>query len=137
MSHVLPDLAQKALKGQNPLHILGDGKQVRCYTHGRDLGRGIAMCVEHPAALNEDFNLSTGRQTTVLELGEMVWRTANGLNLPFEFVSDQPFEYDVQHRVPDVTKARNLLGFAAEVTLEEAVDEVVAWCRREIEAGRL
>jgi nucleoside-diphosphate-sugar epimerase len=137
MSHVLPDLAQKALKGQNPLHILGDGRQVRCYTHGRDLGRGIAICVDHPAALNEDFNLSTSRQTTVLELAELVWRRANGPNLPFKFVSDPPFEYDVQYRVPDVTKAKNLLGFVSEVTLEEAVDEVVAWCGREIEAGRL
>jgi len=137
MSHVLPDLAQKALKGQNPLHLLGDGRQVRCYTHGRDLGRGIAICVDHPAALNEDFNLSTSRQTTVLELAELVWRSANGPNLPFKFVSDPPFEYDVQYRVPDVTKAKNLLGFVSEVTLEEAVDEVVAWCRQEIKAGRL
>jgi nucleoside-diphosphate-sugar epimerase len=137
MSHVLPDLAQKALKGQNPLHILGDGKQVRCYTHGRDLGRGIAICVDHPAALNEDFNLSTSQQTTVLELAELVWRHVNGPNLPFEIVSDPPFEYDVQYRVPDVTKAKNLLGFVTEVTLQHAVDEVVAWCRPEIEAGRL
>jgi nucleoside-diphosphate-sugar epimerase len=137
MSHVLPDLAQKALKGQNPLHILGDGKQVRCYTHGRDLGRGIAMCVDHPATVNEDFNLSTSRQTTVLELAELVWRSVNGANLPFKFVNDPPFEYDVQYRVPDVTKAKDLLGFVSQVTLEEAVKEVVAWCRQEIAAGRL
>lgn len=137
MSHVLPDLVQKALKGQNPLRILGDGKQVRCYTHGRDLGRGIALCVGHPAALNEDFNLSTSQQTTVLELAELVWRRVNGPDLPFKFASDPPFEYDVQYRVPDVTKAKNLLGFVSEVTLPEAVDEVVKWCGREIEAGRL
>jgi nucleoside-diphosphate-sugar epimerase len=137
MSHVLPDLAQKALKGQNPLHILGDGRQVRCYTHGRDLGRSIAMCVDHPAALNEDFNLSTSQQTTVLELAELVWRSANGPDLPFRFVSDPPSEYDVQHRVPDVAKAKKLLGFVSEVTLQEAVEEVVTWCKREIEAGRL
>ena len=137
MSHVLPDLAQKTLKGQNPLHILGDGRQVRCYTHGRDLARGIGICVDHPAAFNEDFNLSTSRQTTVLELAELVWRSVNGPNMPFKFVSDPPFQHDVQYRVPDVKKATKLLGFISEVTLEEAVDEVVAWCREEIEAGRL
>ncbi len=137
MSHVLPDLAQKVLKGQNPLHILGDGTQVRCYTHGRDLARGIAMCVDHPAAVNEDFNLSTTRQTTVLELAELVWRSANGPDLPFRVISDRPFEYDVQYRVPDVAKAKDRLGFVSEVTLEETVDEVVTWCRQEIEAGRL
>jgi hypothetical protein len=48
-----------------------------------------------------------------------------------------PFEYDVQYRVPDVTKAKSLLGLVGEVTLQEVVDEVVAWCRREMEAGRL
>jgi UDP-glucose 4-epimerase len=137
MSHVLPDLAQKVLKGQDPLHILGDGTQVRCYTHGRDLGRGIATCVEHLAAVNEDFNLSATRQTTVLELAELVWRSVKGPDLPLRVVSDPPFEHDVQYRVPDVTKAKQRLNFVAEVPLEEAVDEVVAWCRQEIAAGRL
>jgi UDP-glucose 4-epimerase len=137
MSHVLPDLVQKALKGQNPLRILGEGNQVRCYTHGRDLGRGIALCMEHPAAHNEDFNLSTARQTSVLELAELVWRSVNGAGRPFQVVSDPPFEYDVQYRVPDVAKAKDRLGFVAQVSLEEAIDEVVAWCRGEIKAGRL
>src|SRR5207247_4992387 len=59
MSHVVPDLVQKVLKGQDPLHILGDGGQVRHYTYGGDVARGIRLCVEHPAALNEDFNIST------------------------------------------------------------------------------
>jgi UDP-glucose 4-epimerase len=137
MSHVLPDLAQKVLKGQDPLHILGDGTQVRCYTHGRDLGRGIATCVEHLAAVNEDFNLSATRQTTVLELAELVWRSVKDPDLPLRLVSDPPFEHDVQYRVPDVTKAKQRLNFVAEVPLEKAVDEVVAWCRQEIAAGRL
>ena len=59
MSHVVPDLVQKVLKGQDPLHILGDGSQIRHYTYGGDLARGIVTAMEHPAALNEDFNLST------------------------------------------------------------------------------
>jgi len=136
MSHVLPDLAQKALRGQDPLHILGAGAQVRCYTHGADLGRGIALCVESPAALNTDFNLSTSRQTTVLELAQAVWREVNG-DRPFRYTTDPPFEYDVQMRVPDVRKAERALGFVAEIPLERTVAEVVAWCRDEIAAGRL
>ena len=59
MSHVVPDLVQKVLKGQDPLHLLGDGTQIRHYTYGGDLARGIVMTLEHPAATNEDFNLST------------------------------------------------------------------------------
>jgi nucleoside-diphosphate-sugar epimerase len=54
MSHVVPDLVQKALRGQDPLHILGDGTQVRHYTYGGDLARGIVKAMEHPVARNED-----------------------------------------------------------------------------------
>ena len=73
MSHVVPDLVQKVLKGQDPLRILGDGNQVRCYTYGGDLARGICTAMFHPAALNDDFNLSTPKSTTVLELAELIW----------------------------------------------------------------
>ena len=59
MSHVVPDLAQKVLKGQDPLHILGTGTQVRHYTYGGDLAEGIIAAMEHADALNDDFNLST------------------------------------------------------------------------------
>ena len=51
MSHVVPDLVQKVLKGQDPLHILGDGTQIRHYTYGADLAEGIVTAMEHPAAL--------------------------------------------------------------------------------------
>src|SRR5438132_6904888 len=78
MSHVVPDLVQKVVKGQDPLHILGDGNQVRHYTYGGDLARGIVAAMEHPAALNEDFNLSTATSTTVLELAENIWRKIKG-----------------------------------------------------------
>src|SRR5689334_19176349 len=59
MSHVVPDLVQKVLKGQDPLRILGTGEQVRHYTYGGDLAKGIIAAMESDAALNEDFNVST------------------------------------------------------------------------------
>src|SRR5438132_7248533 len=83
MSHVVPDLVQKVLKGQDPLHVLGDGSQVRHYTYGGDLARGIVDAVEHPAALNDDFNLSTAAPTSVLELAELIWRRIKGPEVPF------------------------------------------------------
>src|SRR5438128_10066858 len=64
MSHVVPDLVQKVLKGQDPLHLLGEGSQVRHYTYGGDLAEGILLAIESERALNEDFNLSTARSTT-------------------------------------------------------------------------
>jgi nucleoside-diphosphate-sugar epimerase len=137
MSHVVPDLVQKVLKGQDPLRILGDGQQVRHYTYGGDLARGIRVCVEHPATINEDFNISTARSTTVLELAEMIWKRIHGKSKPFRWVSDDPFEHDVQKRVPDVRKAKRVLGFEATTPLEKILDEVVPWVTEQVEAGRI
>ena len=105
MSHVVPDLVQKVCKGQDPLHLLGDGSQVRHYTYGGDLARGIVTAMEHPAALNDDFNLSTAQSTTVLELAELIWKKIKGPDVPFRYVADAPFEHDVQRRVPATEKA--------------------------------
>jgi nucleoside-diphosphate-sugar epimerase len=135
MSHVVPDLVQKVLKGQDPLHILGDGNQVRHYTYGGDLARGIRLAIESDRALNEDFNLSTAQSTTVHELADVIWRKVHGPDRPLQLVSDPPYEHDVQMRVPDVRKARELLGFEASTSLEEMLDEVIPWIREEIQAG--
>jgi UDP-glucose 4-epimerase len=137
LSHVVPDLALKVLKGQDPLHILGDGSQVRHYTYGGDLAHGIRLAMESERMVNEDVNLSTARSTTVLELAEAIWRQVHGPDREFRSVSDPPFEHDVQLRVPDVRKARDTLGFEATTTLDEMLDEVIPWIRGEVEAGRL
>jgi nucleoside-diphosphate-sugar epimerase len=135
LSHVVPDLVLKVLKGQDPLHILGDGNQVRHYTYGGDLARGIRLAMESPAALNQDFNLSTAQSTTVRELAEAIWRKING-DRPLHLVQDEPFDYDVQRRVPDVRKAKDVLGFEATTTLDEMLHEVIPWITGELAAER-
>jgi nucleoside-diphosphate-sugar epimerase len=137
LSHVVPDLAQKVLKGQDPLRILGDGSQIRHYTYGGDLARGIVTAMEHPDARNEDFNLSTSASTTVLELAELIWSKIKGPDVPFRFVSDPPYEHDVQRRIPSVEKAKRVLGFSATTTLSEMLDEVIPWIRQAIAEGIL
>jgi UDP-glucose 4-epimerase len=137
MSHVVPDLVQKIVKGQDPLHILGRGDQVRHYTYGGDLAQGILACVEHPAARNQDFNVSTAESTTVRELAEVIWRKIKGPGVPLRIVSDDPYEYDVQKRVPDVTKAREVLGFEATTSLSAMLDEVIPWVTQAVADGRL
>jgi UDP-glucose 4-epimerase len=137
LSHVVPDLVLKVLKGQDPLHILGEGNQVRHYTYGGDLAHGIRLAMESPKAVNDDFNLSTAASTTVLELAELIWTKIHGPGVPFRYVSDPPFEHDVQLRVPDVRKAHEVLGFEATTSLEAMLDEVIPWIQAESEAGRL
>jgi UDP-glucose 4-epimerase len=137
MSHVVPDLVQKVVKGQDPLHILGDGAQVRHYTYAGDLAKGIVTAMESPAALNDDFNLSTRESTTVLALAELIWRKIKGDDVPFHYVSDTPFEHDVQRRIPSVDKAQRVLGFEATTTLDAMLDDVIPWIERAIEAGAI
>jgi nucleoside-diphosphate-sugar epimerase len=136
MSHVVPDLVQKVLKGQDPLHLLGDGNQVRHYTYGADLARGIRLCIEHPAAVNEDFNLSTAESTTVLQLAELIWKRLRP-GVPFRYTCDKPFQYDVQKRVPDVRKAEKLLGFKATTPLTEILEAVMPWIKQQVELGTI
>ncbi len=133
LSHVVPDLVLKVLKDQDPLHILGDGSQVRHYTYGGDLAHGIRLAMESDATLNNDVNLSTAASTTVLELAQAIWHKIHGPDRPFRYVSDAPFEHDVQLRVPDVRKARDLLGFEATTSLSEMLDEVIPWIREEVD----
>ena len=137
MSHVVPDLVQKVLKGQDPLHILGSGDQVRHYTYGGDLAAGIVTAMEHPDARNEDFNLSTAESTSVLQLAEVIWRKIKGGGVPLRIVNDDPFTYDVQKRVPDVEKAKRILGYEATTSLDQMLDEVIPWITSAVEAGTL
>ena len=137
MSHVVPDLVQKVLKGQDPLHILGEGNQVRHYTYGGDLARGIRICIEHPSALNQDFNLSTAVRTTVLELAKTIWEKVHQDAKPFHCVHDPAYEYDVQERSPAVDKADRLLGFRAETSLSDILDEVIPWIQEQIAVGQI
>jgi nucleoside-diphosphate-sugar epimerase len=136
MSHVLPDFVLKVLKGQDPLHILGSGSQVRHYTYGGDLARGIRMCMESEKAVNEDFNLSTSTGHTVLDLAKLVWARIRP-NDAFRYVCDQPFQYDVQKRIPDVWKARAVLGFEATTPIESVLDEVIPWIAEQMRQSRM
>ena len=134
MSHVVPDLVQKVAKGQDPLRILGDGSQIRHYTYGGDLARGIRLAMESPRTLNQDFNLSTEQPTTVLELAERIWSRMKP-GEPFRVAHDPPFEHDVQRRIPATHKAREILGFEATTTLDEMLDEVIPWVVEAVSAG--
>ena len=136
MSHVVPDLVQKILKGQTPLHILGSGNQVRHYTYAGDLARGIRLCVEHEKAVNEDYNLSSPVSTTVSELARLIWQKIND-DKPFRYVCDTPYKYDVQKRVPDVEKAKQILGFEARTSLTDALDEIIPWVKKQIDINAI
>lgn len=138
MSHVVPDLIMKVLSGQYPVHILGDGSQIRHYTHGSDLARAVVESLNHPSALNQDFNISTPEGHTVKQVLELIWDKANSdSGKPLITKSDEPFRHDVQRRIPSVEKASNLLGFNAKKKLEDSLDEIIPWVEKALDEGKI
>ncbi len=134
MSHVVPDLVQKILKGQYPLRILGKGNQIRHYTYAGDLADGFYECITNPNALNNDFNISTPTGHNVIELAQIIWNKINP-NKEFKIESDPAYSYDVQKRVPDVSKAKQILGVECKTTLEESLDEIIPWIKKQMKIG--
>jgi UDP-glucose 4-epimerase len=134
LTHVVPDLVRKVLSGQDPLHLLGDGRQVRHYTAAADIAAGIVTAMTHPDARNDDFNLASPTGTSVLELAEAIWQRLRP-DEPFRYECDDPYEHDVAQRVPSTAKARERLAFEATTTLDEILDEVVPWVVDAAEQG--
>jgi nucleoside-diphosphate-sugar epimerase len=129
-SHVLPDFVMKILQGQgteadNRLKILGSGKQVRHYTDVREIAKGIIMAAQAESGRNNDFNIAISKGHTVDEVAHLVW---NHLH-PFEgqpyIEYEDPFPCDVQYRSPCIEKARDVLGYEAQITLEDNIGDVV------------
>jgi UDP-glucose 4-epimerase len=133
IAHVVPDLIAKALSGQRPLQIFGDGRQTRTLTHVDDIADGIVTAMAAPAGLNEDFNISASRELAVEEIARIVW-AACGRD-PDEFVLEHlpSFEVDVRRRWPSVEKAQRLLNWKARIDVEDGIAQTVEWLRSRAE----
>ncbi|HEX2233411.1 MAG TPA: NAD-dependent epimerase/dehydratase family protein [Thermoleophilaceae bacterium] len=131
IAHAVPDLIRKALAGQRPLEIFGSGEQTRTLTHVDDIADGIATTAVHPAAANEDFNVSASRELSVAEIARIVWEACGNDPADFELRHLPSFEVDVQRRWPSVDKARRLLGWEARIEVEEGIASTVEWLREQ------
>jgi nucleoside-diphosphate-sugar epimerase len=127
IAHAVPDLIAKALAGQRPLQIFGSGEQTRTLTHVDDIADGIVTALGHPAAENQDFNISAAQELTVAEIARLIWRICGNDPDELVFEHQQSFEVDVQRRWPSVEKARRLLGWEAQVNLEQGLAQTAEW----------
>jgi nucleoside-diphosphate-sugar epimerase len=132
----VPDLIRKVLSGQRPLEIFGSGEQTRTLTHVDDIADGIVTALGHPAAVNEDFNISASDERTIAEIARIVWEAGGRDPSEFELRHLPSFEVDVQRRWPSVEKAERVLGWRAQIDLEAGIAGTVAWLREQQEAVR-
>ena len=118
---------EAALDGRD-LTIHGDGAQIRAWTYVDDMVEGLLLALEHPNAVGESFNIGNARSAvTIYDLATRIKRLTG---CPGEIVF-QPLHYtDVELRIPNVQKARQLLGFEASVDLEEGLERTIAWYRQ-------
>jgi UDP-glucose 4-epimerase len=123
---------EAALAGED-LTIHGDGSQIRAWCYVEDMVRGTLLALEHPNAVGESFNIGNARSAvTIYDLAQRIKRLTG---CPGEIVF-RPLHYtDVELRIPNVDKARDLLGFEAGVELDEGLARTVAWYRSRLLTG--
>jgi nucleoside-diphosphate-sugar epimerase len=128
---MVPDLIKKclALPPGAPLPIFGDGTQTRTLTHVDDIADGVVTAMAAPAGLDEDFNISASRELTVAEVARVIWEACGRDPEAFALEHLPSFEVDVVRRWPSVEKARRLLGWEAQIALEDGVRRTVEWLR--------
>jgi UDP-glucose 4-epimerase len=129
IAHAVPDLIRKSFPGVAPLEIFGSGEQTRTLTHVDDIADGIVTATGHPAALNEDFNISAAEELTVAGIAALCWEAAG--NDPADLVLEHlpSFKVDVQRRWPSVAKAERLLGWQARIDVRDGIRATAEWLR--------
>lgn len=131
IAHMVPDVIKKclALPDGAPLPIFGDGTQTRTLTHIDDIADGIVTATGSAAARNEDFNISAGTERTVAELAAIIWEECGKDPAAFALEHLPTFEVDVVRRWPDVSKAKELLGWEARISDRQGIAQTVEWLR--------
>jgi len=120
---------EAALAGEE-LTIHGDGSQIRAWCYVDDMVEGALLALEHPNAVGESFNIGNARSAvTIYDLAQRIKRLT-GCSGEIVF---RPLHYtDVELRIPNIQKARTLLGFEARVELDEGLERTIAWYRERL-----
>jgi len=123
---------EAALAGRD-LTIHGDGSQIRAWTYVSDMVSGVLACLEHDAAVGQAFNIGNPRgAVTIFDLAQRIKRLSGAEG---EIVF-QPLHYaDVELRIPNVKKAREVLGWEPAVELDEGLEKTIAWYRTKATAA--
>ena len=124
---VIPRFVNQAIRGE-PLTVYGTGAQTRCFCHVSDVVRGLVALVEQPEAYGKVFNMGGSEEVSISELAERVVNVAQSSSkvryVPYEEAYEEGFE-DMQRRVPDTTRAHQLVGFEATLGLDDIIRSVV------------
>ncbi len=128
---VIARFLTQALHGE-PLTVYDDGQQTRCFTYVSDTIRGTILAATIKEAVGQVFNIGSNREATILELAALIRQVTGSaseiVHVPYEAAYGPAFE-ETRRRVPDVTRAREVLGFEAQTVLEEGLRRTLEWFR--------
>jgi UDP-glucose 4-epimerase len=128
---VVARFVMQAMLGQ-PLSVFGDGQQTRCFTYVDDTVRGTILAATRPEAVGQVFNLGSDREIRIVDLAEtirnLVGSDSQIVHIPYDRAYGDSFE-ETRRRVPDTSRAAEMLGFRAYVSLEDGLQETIAWFR--------
>lgn len=119
---VIPSLIKRAMDGENPLTVWGDGSPIRDFIHASDVARGMLLAIEK--GINEPINLGSGTGVTIKEIAEIV--AANVPGGPLDIVWDVTKPRGDAKRLMDMTRA-SAYGFKPQVSIEAGIKETIAW----------
>lgn len=118
---VIPSLLKRAIEGENPLTVWGDGSQIRDFIHARDAARGMVIALERlPAAA---VNLGSGLGVSIKRIVEII---ANNLDPKPQIIWDNSKPSGDKKRLMDISRAR-AIGFTAEISIEEGIKTTMEW----------
>ena len=131
---VIARFITQARQGE-PMTIYDDGKQTRCFTYVTDTIAGTIQAATTPEAAGLVFNIGSNRETSVNELAQLIHRLTDSrseiVHVPYTSAFGPHFE-ESRRRMPDVTRAREVLGFEAQTSLEEGLRRTVEWFQKSV-----
>ena len=126
---VVPRLVSGALN-QQPLEVYGSGQQIRCFCHIEDAVRALLLVMDSDKAIGEVFNVGNNHQISIMELAkkviEITKSTSTIEKIPYEKAYPEGFE-DMQRRVPDISKIKQVLGWTPELNLDQIIKDIAAY----------
>ena len=125
---VLPTFVRQALAGE-PITVYGTGKQSRCFIHVSEVVEAMLKLLHHDKAIGQIINLGSTTPITIAKLAQTV-KEITGSNseivtIPYDFAYQTGFE-DMERRVPDINKARDLIGFNPRKSIRDIIKDLIA-----------
>lgn len=126
---VLPRFVSAALKNQ-PLQVYGNGDQIRCFCHVDDAVRALILVMDSDQAVGNVFNIGNNQQISILELARKVIEITGSkseiVKISYFEAYPEGFE-DIQVRVPDISKIKNVLGWTPQIGLDQIIKDIAAF----------